>query len=51
MREHFEIHDTRKARSNGREAQAAVLIGHENALSVPVVPVHDVFENGHSKRV
>ena len=51
VREHLEIHDAGQLGGERRQTGASILVRHEDALSVPIVPVHDAFEDGHGKRM
>jgi hypothetical protein len=51
VRKYLQIHNSWQAGSNGGESRATILVGHENALRVPIVPVHHSFENGNGKRM
>ena len=48
---YLEIHDAGHLFAENGQAGAAVLVGHEDALRHPVVPVHDALEDGHGERV
>ena len=48
---YLEIHDPWKSTSYGQQSRAAILIGHKDSLCVPVIPIHDVLEDGHGERV
>lgn len=47
----LEVHDSWKTAGDSQKSCACVFIGHKDALSVPVVPVHDILKYGHSERV
>ena len=48
---YLEIHDPWKSTSYGQQSRAAILIGHKDSLCVPVIPIHDILEDGHGERV
>lgn len=50
-KQNLEVHEAGQSTSNRRESGSTVLFRHENALSVPIVPVHYVFEDGHCERM
>ena len=49
--EDLEVHGAAHVAPEGLESLAAVLVGEEDGLLVPVVPVHELLVHGHGERV